>query len=254
MQLISARPESLKKYSLSDSKFYHSFDLPSDIFVEGEWDLRGNVDDYLGNQPFQSRSVLDIGTASGFLTFEMEKRGANVVSMEADSVRRINLLPFVSHPTISDYENWVIEGEKFLDKQKSSYWYAHEAFESKALVYYGDVYDLPSTLGKFDTVVVAQILVHLRDPVQALTTIAKLCSDTLIIAEGMIDSAKPFAQYLPINPETPASIWWHYSEGLYAEILKLMGFEIIQRSVKGYRCITYNTNVPITTLVCKRIK
>jgi hypothetical protein len=46
------------------------------------WDLRGGVDHYLGKVAFAGERVLEIGPASGFLTFEMEKRGAAVVSVE----------------------------------------------------------------------------------------------------------------------------------------------------------------------------
>jgi predicted nicotinamide N-methyase len=38
------------------------------------------VDPYLGNFDFVGKRVLDVGAASGFLTFEMEKRGAEVVA------------------------------------------------------------------------------------------------------------------------------------------------------------------------------
>ncbi len=43
--------------------------------------MRG-VDEYLGKVDFAGQRVLEIGPASGFLTFEMEKRGAEVVSVE----------------------------------------------------------------------------------------------------------------------------------------------------------------------------
>lgn len=255
MPLHATTPISIKATEVSDGKFYHSMDLPGIGEVVGEWDLRGKVDSYLGNEDFQGRSVLDVGTGSGFLTFEIEKRGAaSVVSVEADSVRRIQLLPFLSHPIISDYEGWVQIGEAWLNMQKASYWIAHRAFGSKALAYYGDVYDLPAALGKFDTVVVAQILVHLRDPIAALTSMASRCKDTLIIVEGMINDPKPMAEYLPIDAISPASIWWKYSEGLYAQVLKLLGFEIVKRTVDGYRCVVHNTDVAVTTLVCKRAR
>lgn len=228
-------------------------DLPTGDVV-GEWDLRGTVDSYLGNTAFEGRTVLDVGTASGFLTFEIEKRGAaSVVSVEADSVRRIQLLPFVSHPICRDYEAWVPEGEAFLDRQKASYWHAHKALKSKAKAYYGDVYSLPDSLGMFDIVVVAQILVHLRDPVAALASMSARCSDTLIIAEGMLERADPIAEYLPVNASSPASIWWRYSEGLYAELLRLLGFKIVQRTKNDFWCVVHNCDVPITTLVCKRV-
>src|SRR5713226_1761530 len=57
-----------------DCAFYHVCDLPGAGQVGHHWDLRDTIDDYLGRYKFSGKTVLDVGTASGFLTFEMEKR------------------------------------------------------------------------------------------------------------------------------------------------------------------------------------
>src|SRR4051812_37484330 len=67
---------------VGDCWFYHVMDLPGAGKVGGQWDLRGQVDEYLGGFDFRGKRVLDVGAASGFLTFEMEKRGADVVSFD----------------------------------------------------------------------------------------------------------------------------------------------------------------------------
>src|SRR5690349_17429812 len=66
----------------ADCQFYHAMDLPGYGFQPGEWDLRDDVDNYLGNQDFRGKKVVDVGTGSGFLCFEMEKRGADVTAVE----------------------------------------------------------------------------------------------------------------------------------------------------------------------------
>jgi hypothetical protein len=72
----------LKVEDVADCYFYHTMELPGHGVMKGDWDLRGGVDDYLGKVAFAGQRVLEIGPASGFLTFEMEKRGAAVVSVE----------------------------------------------------------------------------------------------------------------------------------------------------------------------------
>src|SRR6516164_8364027 len=74
--------------------FYHVMDLPGIGTVGQDWDLRGRVDDYLGNIELAGKRVLDVGTASGFLTFEMERMGAEVVSLDADGPKCNFPLPF----------------------------------------------------------------------------------------------------------------------------------------------------------------
>jgi len=70
------------KIKFEDCNFYHTVEVPGIGTVTGEWDLRGHVDEYLGGYNFSHKRVLEIGPASGFLTFEMERRRANVVALE----------------------------------------------------------------------------------------------------------------------------------------------------------------------------
>ena len=79
--------------SPEDCYFYHRFDLPGLGTVGGDWDLRSCIDAYLGNYRFSGKRVLDVGTASGFLTFEMEKRGATVVSFDMEDGGQWNVVP-----------------------------------------------------------------------------------------------------------------------------------------------------------------
>ena len=55
--------------SLDECYFYHTMDVPGHGTIKGEWDLRGRVDDYLGNFDFSGKRVLDVGAASGILSF-----------------------------------------------------------------------------------------------------------------------------------------------------------------------------------------
>jgi hypothetical protein len=80
--------------AIEDCKFYHAMDLPQIGFVQGAWDLRGRFDDYIGGVGLKDRSVLDVGTASGFLSFEAEQRGAHpVTSLTAASYSQLQRNP-----------------------------------------------------------------------------------------------------------------------------------------------------------------
>ena len=47
-----------------------------------------------GNVDFAGQRVLEIGPASGFLTFEMEKRGADVISVEVTDEHGWDFVPY----------------------------------------------------------------------------------------------------------------------------------------------------------------
>jgi hypothetical protein len=58
-----------------DCYFYHVMDVPGQDALGGQFDLRGSEDEYLGNIELAGARVLEIGPASGFLSFHMESKG-----------------------------------------------------------------------------------------------------------------------------------------------------------------------------------
>src|SRR6185295_5902899 len=90
--------------SVADCFFYHTMDLPEFGVVRGQWDLRGRFDDYVGGVPVAGKSVLDIGTATGFLSFEAERLGASrVLSFDLGDARQQRFIPFKNKPYYQDY-------------------------------------------------------------------------------------------------------------------------------------------------------
>jgi hypothetical protein len=75
--------------------FYHRMELPGVGVVGGQWDLRETIEDYLAAFPFAGKRVLDVGAASGFPGFEMERRGAEVVSFDMSPDGRWDIVPLV---------------------------------------------------------------------------------------------------------------------------------------------------------------
>lgn len=85
----------LKIDSIADCNFYHTTDIPGVGTVEGQWDLRERVGAYLGDYDFSGQRVLEIGPATGFLTFEIEKTARDVVAVELPMDRSFwNAVPY----------------------------------------------------------------------------------------------------------------------------------------------------------------
>src|SRR6184192_2553501 len=167
----------LKVEDVNDCYFYHTMELPGHGVIEGrDWDLRAGVDDYLGKVDFNGQRVLEIGPASGFLTFEMEKRGANVVSVEVTAEHGWDFVPYPAEKL-----QRVFEPRRTVMRQlKNSYWFSHAAHGSKAKVYYGDVYNLPDALGQFDIAIMGSVLLHCRDPLRIVEQCGKIASLLII--------------------------------------------------------------------------
>jgi hypothetical protein len=224
--------------ALSDCIFYHSFDLPNGGHIKGDWDLRGRFDEYVGGTSLKGRTFLDVGTASGFLSFEAEKRGAIVTSFDSDSA-----------------DNWETgPGETvdyaYYDGMRNSYRYAHAAFNSRVVAKYGNIYSLSKTVGMHEVVLLGQILVHLRDPLAAIEQAARCANERLIIAEGMFDTDEPQAVFLGGSARYA---WWHLSRGTYAQWLKRLGFEVTAVTKADYLCPVLGISSEIWTIVADRV-
>ena len=234
---------------LDECVFYHSTELPGFGLVEGQWDLRGRFDDYVAGVDVQNKRLLDVGTASGFLSFEAERRGAEVVSFDAASPELTTPLPIERVRRDVDAHNRVI-GD-YLDSLKNSYWLSHRLFESRARVHYGNILSLPESLGTFDVVLIGQILTHLRDPLGALSSLAERCGGTMIIVDAIRDTEQPMAHFVGGSGEDTWA-WWHLSFALYRQFLGLLGFEIETVRVDSYPCLVHGKDVGVSTLVAHR--
>jgi SAM-dependent methyltransferase len=238
-----------------ECRFYHSLDLPSFGSVRGQWDLRGRFDDYTGSLSWSGKSVLDVGTASGFLSFEAERRGARVVSFDIDDAQHINALAFANDVRQLNRKQWLAEVNTRILSTRKSYWLAHRDYRSRNKACYSNVYDIPSALGVFDIVLVGQILVHLSDVVRALERAAAHCSRTLVVAEGMIDNDRDAYSCFLADAGRPdlSSVFWHHSTGFYVRYIGILGFKLRRKSIGTYICNSNPTEPGvITTLVFDR--
>jgi O-methyltransferase len=215
---LFAPPREVK--DLAECHFYHTIDLPGHGVVKGDWDLRDGVDAYLGHVVFAGQRVLEIGPASGFLTFEMEKRGASVVSVEVTDDPGWDFVPY---PTARLQE---ILGPRriVMDRLKNSYWFSHAACHSRANIYYGDVYELPAALGKFDIAVMGSVLLHCHSPLRIVEQCLMKASTLIITDMFYPDLKEPVCRLVPTPENFRWHTWWHFSPKLFTQFLAVAGF------------------------------
>jgi len=239
---------------LEDCYFYHTMELPGLGVVEGMWDLRGRFDEYVGGVEVKGRSVLDVGTATGFLSFEAERRGASrVVSHDMSDARQQKFLPFADKLYHRDYETFLYYHRQTVGRWQNAYWLCHRLLGSRAEVYYGDVYDLPPSLGPFEVSIVGAVLEHLPDQVSALASIARLTSETLVLVTPLLETDEPVARFeaRADNPDQDYT-WWTYSVGLYREVLAILGFRLERVTRATYHHRYGGSDEERTTLVAVR--
>lgn len=221
---------------LEDCFFYHTVDLPGFGLVSAQWDLRGRFDEYVGGVEVAGKSVLDVGTATGFLSFEAEKKGAaRVLSFDMGDARQQRFLPFKDKLYYRSPEQWARKHGAEIEQWRNAYWLCHRLLNSKAEVYYGDINHLPEELGQFDVSIIGSVLEHLSDQITALASIARLTRETLVIVTPVIQTDERIARFegLASNPAADFT-WWTYSLGAYREVLRMIGFSIAKVTQAKY--------------------
>jgi SAM-dependent methyltransferase len=240
--------------NLDGCYFYHTLDLPGFGVVEGQWDLRGRFDDYIGGVNLRNKTVLDVGTGNGFLTFEAEKRGAReVVSFDISDAKFQHVLPFKDSMYYTDHEKWRTETNAGYELWRNGYWLAHRLYKSKARAFYGDVYELPIELGVFDVSIVGSVLEHLRDQISAMGSVARLTRSTMIIVTALLETDEHTALFVGSadQPEKFVS-WWAYSLGTYREVLKILGFSITAVTKNMFKCPYDHCDARRYTIIAER--
>jgi SAM-dependent methyltransferase len=201
--------------------FYHRMELPGVGLVGGQWDLRPTIDGYLAGFPFAGKRVLDVGAASGFPSFEMERRGADVVSFDMSPDGRWDIVPVAG----TDLDAAVGHKRESWKALTNAYWFAHAALRSRAKVFYGDIYRLPETLGIFDVAFLGSVLLHLQNPFEGLRSAARRTRDALIVTEPAYPAGGAQMEFVPTRLG-PSDTWWRLSEGSVTQMMDVLGFDI----------------------------
>lgn len=204
--------------------WYHTTELPDGRVLPGAWDLRGREGDYLGGVDVAGKRVLELGPATGYLSFHMERCGAEVVSFEAGFDVSIDLLP-VNGRLSTDAQAEVMTTT--VDQNQEAWWFLHHAFGSSAKLVQGNIYAMPADLGLFDVTVVGAILLHLREPWGALSEAARRTTETMIVTEPLQDDeAPPETNIMRFSPsaEHHLSNWWSIYPGAVVSMLERLGF------------------------------
>jgi len=173
-------------------RWYQSIELPGGLTTPGDYAMA----DALQRIPFppalSGLRCLDVGTRDGFWAFEMERRGAaEVLATDLASQSEVDL----PEPRPSFDE----EHRRELDSRNASFELAREALGSEVEWKPINVYELtPERVGMFDFAFIGSLLLHLRNPADALNAIRGV-----LLPGGTLMSNNPIS--LPLTVKCPFS-------------------------------------------------
>jgi tRNA (mo5U34)-methyltransferase len=231
--------------------WYHTVDLGNGLITPGGYDYRFCLDQFHFPADMRGLRVLDVGAATGFFSFEFEKRGATVVAHDLpgydldkfpgetqEQTRRKHVELLGYHMNLSDERRaQILAGQAdaemyrmFLD---GPFHFCHRILGSKVQRCYSSLYDLTEekTGGQFDLVYFGDVLLHTINPLQALAAVARLCRGTLILSQTMDSPADgvPAMRYVGGDEAGKDAIsWWLPNRPCIEQMLRKLGFRTVE--------------------------
>jgi tRNA (mo5U34)-methyltransferase len=210
--------------------WYHTIDLGNGIVTPGSFDHRPYLAAYGFPADMTGMKVLDVGRASGFFSFEFERRGADVVAVELPS-------PLHKDFVGGDFTRG-IKAEKAVKGQdaahaeyggRADFMTAHRLLQSRVRSLYCSVYELsPEKAGgeTFDLVFLGSILNHLANPIAALTAVRSVTKGLLVVANPFEPERRqnnPVARFVGRDARSLTN-WWIPTIACMQEMLIASGF------------------------------
>lgn len=213
--------------------WYHTIDLAPGLVSRGVFDHRAAADQAGLLASLRGLTVLDVGTADGFWAFEMERRGADrVTAIDVPSLGACDFLPTKlarMNPADVSSQGWPV---RFAT--------AHALRGSRVDYRFLSVYDLaPEAVGgTFDLVYCGDLLLHLKNPLQALINIRSVSRRTAIVVTGAIgghiEAAYPdvsLMRFGHLHAEAEPgdnNVYWEFSRKALHDMLIYAGFSKVE--------------------------
>lgn len=214
--------EVLSRMSLKDqvasTNWYHTIDLPGGVVTPGTFDHRPLVPHYGIPESLEGMRCLDAACSNGFWTFEFERRGGTVVALDIPSLGELDF-PAGTPPMAAATSGG-------LDQLSArAFHIAHRALGSQAKLVRSNLYAMnPQDLGTFDFVHMADVLLHLQNPLAALRRLRELTAPggSALIAEVFDPSL--VGQVTHYLGGFEGLVWWEPSLDCLVQMVYDAGF------------------------------
>jgi 2-polyprenyl-3-methyl-5-hydroxy-6-metoxy-1,4-benzoquinol methylase len=197
----SISPERLRGFA-TEAFWYHTLEFPHGIQTAGVYQLRPHLH-FFGFPPsLAGETVLDVGAADGFFSFEFEKRGAaEVLAVDnnpADGSVNIDISPAHRGPYLAKYESVYRANRQFQEVYNAlSVPVGHNFLAARAIL--GSqveflnlsAYELPSLKKHYDLVFCGDLIEHLKNPLAVLENLAAVTGKLCIISLSNVITPGP---------------------------------------------------------------
>lgn len=215
--------------SIAPPGWRHRINVGQNIVTPGREDSSQEMERLQIDKNLAGKRVLDIGCSDGYFSFACEQRGAKVTAIDN----------FTSSPSQDGTNGFTI---------------AADLLGSSATLVEMSVYDIDLLEGEFETILLINVLYHLRHPALAIDKIySKLTSggklyikshyhqDFRIGPFGFDITKKPFAKFYEGSElNNDPSNWWGLNRRCIEALLGSAGFMKITQTAQFRDRIYYN--------------
>lgn len=204
--------------------WYHCIDLGNGNVTKGTFDIRPYLSKYGFPDDLRGKRVLDVGRASGFFSFELEKRGASVIATDLPN-------PFCKDYVGGEITRSILKA-RFGEKDRNDFSTAHKALGSKVVAAVASLYDLSNALNeRFDLVFVGSVLCHVRDPAGALHQVFAVTKESgrVIVANPIVRtwSRQALMRLHGLDGES-LTTWWLPNKQALEHLMRAAGFQNVR--------------------------
>jgi len=182
---------------------YHTLTFPDGTKLKGVWDMSKYLENYKIPDDLTGKTVLEIGPAAGYFSFEFARRGAKVVGL--------------------DYKRNLVREA------------ANELMNTNVEFVTKDLFDLDESFGKFDIVFCSNVLIHVSDIFTALRKIKSVTKEKAIICTLVIKNSKydefPVAYFVGEEHEKERGGFWSYwrpNLKCFVKMMEAAGFSRVE--------------------------
>ena len=136
---------------------YHTLRFPNGLVIDGRWDMAKYLHHYKIPEDLSGKTVLDIGPANGYFSFEFAKRGADVTAID-----------MYDDCWSEDLNKLMNTDVKFVKK---------------------NITTIDESFGKFDIVFCSNMLQHHSDLPGNIERIKKVTKNMAILCTGIYEGA-----------------------------------------------------------------
>jgi FkbM family methyltransferase len=197
---VAKQVEALAEEANRAGGAYHVLRPLPGVVVAGEYDMTPLLPAFHLPDDLANKTVLDVGTASGFFAMECARRGASVTAVDV---------------VLWDSHHWAIAELMQWDVRRVQ----------------RDIYDLEPSFGQFDLVICGSLLLHLPDPLGAIKRLRGVCRARTIVSTSspQHDVDGPVCEF--IGEQREGGAYWSYWN-IGAEALRRMllaaGFDRVE--------------------------